>query len=226
VPRPTRQFLDGGLYHVLNRGNGRSRIFYKDRDFLAFLRILAQGAERFGVDVLCWCLMSNHWHLVLRPRRGSDLSRLMQWIGVTHVRRHHSHYHTRGGGHIYQGRFKSFPVQSDEHFLTLCRYVEANPRRARLVKRAELWRWSSLGYATTDGLKAPQSAWPIDRPRGWTRMVNEPINEKELSRLSLSLERGSPFGDDRWSERIAKQTGLSSKLRPLGRPRKIKKSAG
>src|SRR5438876_6929149 len=173
MPRPVRQFIDGGLYHVLNRGNGRSRIFYKDRDFLAFLRVLVEGLARFNIDLLCWCLMNNHWHLVVRPKRGSDLSRFMQWVTVTHARRHHSHYHTRGGGHIYQGRFKSFPVQNDGHFLILCRYVEANPLRAKLVNRAERWRWSSLGYETSDGLKMPAADWPVDRPRGWPRIVNE-----------------------------------------------------
>ena len=93
MPRPARRSIDGGLYHVLNRGNGRSRIFYKDRDFAAFQRVLVEGLAKLDVELLCWCLMSNHWHLVLRPRRGSDLSRFMQWVTVTHARRHHSHYH-------------------------------------------------------------------------------------------------------------------------------------
>src|SRR5204863_1728580 len=180
MARSIRQFLDGGLYHVLNRGNGRSRIFYKDADFLSFLRVLVEGLAKFDVELLCWCLMSNHWHLVLRPRRGRELSRFMQWVAVTHARRLHSHYHTRGGGHIYQGRFKSFPVQSDEHFLILCRYVEANPLRAKIVKQAESWRWSSLGYEAVEGLIVPQSAWPVSRPPGWAKIVNEMIDAREL----------------------------------------------
>ena len=88
--------------------------------------------------------MPNHWHLVVRPGTNEALGRWLGWVGVTHVRRHHEHYHRRGGGHLYQGRFKSFPVSSDEHFLTLCRYVEANARRAKLVARAEQWQWSGL----------------------------------------------------------------------------------
>ena len=88
--------------------------------------------------------MPNHWHLVLRPMEVTALAGFMGWVGVTHVRRHHEHYHRRGGGHLYQGRFKSFPTKNDEHFLTLCRYVEANALRAGLVEKAQDWRWSSL----------------------------------------------------------------------------------
>ena len=164
MPRPPRVFRAGQCYHVLNRGNGRSVIFHKEADFPAFLRVLAEGLERYPVDLLCWCLMHNHWHLVLRPRRAGAISDLMRWVGVTHVRRLHEHYDTRGGGHVYQGRFKSFPVQDDRHFLLLCRYVEANPLRAGLVKRAERWRWSSLGYEPTGGLEISTAEWPVRRP--------------------------------------------------------------
>ena len=124
------------IYHVLNRGNGRMRLFHKDEDFAAFERILAEGLDRYPVELLTYCLMGNHWHLVVRPGTDQALGRFMGWIGVTHVRRHHEHYHTRGGGHLYQGRFKSFPVQEERYFLTLCRYVEGNALRAGLVPSA------------------------------------------------------------------------------------------
>src|SRR5690349_4700766 len=99
MPRPRRKVVAGGYYHVLNRGNGRARLFHKERDFAAFLAVVAEGLGRYPVDLLCYCLMGNHWHLVLRPRTPAALADLMRWVGVTHVRRHHEHYHTRGGGH-------------------------------------------------------------------------------------------------------------------------------
>ena len=114
------------VYHVLNRGNARTRIFHKPEDFEAFERVLAEGLQRYPVELLTYCVMPNHWHLVVRPKTDHALGRWMGWVGVTHVRRYHEHYHSRGGGHLYQGRFKSFPVAEDDYFLALCRYVEAN----------------------------------------------------------------------------------------------------
>ncbi len=108
-------------------------VFRKAGDFAAFERVLAEGLERYPVQLLTYAILSNHWHLVLRPKTDAALGQLMGWMCVTHVRRHHEHYHTRGGGHIYQGRFKSFPVAEDDYFLTLCRYVEANALRGNLV---------------------------------------------------------------------------------------------
>src|SRR4051794_21209388 len=135
MPRSARAVEAGLTYHVLNRGNGRLHLFRKAEDFEAFGRVLAEGLARYPVDLFTWCLMGNHWHLVLRPRADRALADLMRWVGVTHVRRHHAHHHTSGGGHLYQGRYKSFPVEDDRHFLVLCRYVESNPLRAKLVRR-------------------------------------------------------------------------------------------
>jgi putative transposase len=208
MPRSTRSFIAGEVYHVLNRGNGRSDIFHKEADFLAFLKVLAEGLKNYPVDLLCWCLMNNHWHLVLRPRRSGAISDLMRWIGVTHVRRHHAHYATRGGGHIYQGRFKSFAVQDDLHFLIVCRYLQANPRRAGMVNRAEKWRWSSLGYSPIDGLLVPLSEWPVDRPQDWMELVNQAMPKRQLERLRTSVKRGTPYGDEKWTLQTARKLGL------------------
>ena len=144
MPRTARSIEQGMIYHVLNRGNGRMRLFHKEDDYDAFERVVAEALDRYPVDLLTYCLMPNHWHLVVRPRTDLALGRLMGWIGVTHVRRHHEHYHRRGAGHLYQGRYKSFPVAEDHYFLTLCRYVESNPVRAKLVARAEHWRWGGF----------------------------------------------------------------------------------
>jgi putative transposase len=134
----------GKVYHILNRGNGRCRLFHNDADCQAFERLVADVREAVPVHLLAWCLVPNHWHLALFPAEDGQLSRFMLRLSTAHVRRHFAHYHTTSGGHLYQGRFKSFPVQDDGHFLTVCRYVEANPLRAGLVERAGKWRWSSL----------------------------------------------------------------------------------
>ena len=131
MPRPHRADEAGGLHHALNRGNARARIFHKDADYEAFERVLAEGLERYDVQLFCYQLMPNHWHLVLRPNCDGEMSRFLRWITATHTMRYHAHYHTSGERHLYQGRFKSFPIQDDGHFLTVCRYVERNYRRAQ-----------------------------------------------------------------------------------------------
>ena len=196
------------------------RLFHKDGDYAAFLQILAEGLKRFPVDLLAFCLMPNHWHLVLRPRTDDALARLMHWIGVTHVRRHHQHYHRTAGGHLYQGRFKSFPVQEDEHFLIVCRYVEGNAVRARLCKSAERWRWCSLHVRVQRQDVPPLHDWPVDRPTGWIKIVNEVAPREQLEELRASVNRGRPFGDEKWVSGTAKRLGLEYTLRPPGRPPK------
>jgi putative transposase len=224
MPRARRKVIPGGYYHVLNRGNGRQDLFHKEQDYAAFLAVLAEGLERYPVDLLCYCLMGNHWHLLLRPRTAAGLAELMRWVGVTHVRRHHEHYHTRGGGHVYQGRFRSFPIQDDLHFLTVCRYIEANPLRAKLVQKAEAWPFSSLGQRAGDtpasNLKPPLilADWPVERPRDWLAKVNRPMRKADLDRLHESVNRGRPFGDDRWVAKTAARLGLGNTLRNPGRP--------
>jgi putative transposase len=135
------RFATGGLaYHVLNRRIGRLALFDKPADYHAFEKILREAHDWMGLRIAAYCLMPNHWHLLLWPRQDGELSEAMRWITVTHTQRWHAHRHTAGTGPVYQGRFKSFPVQTDEHFLTVARYVERNALRANLVQRAEEWR--------------------------------------------------------------------------------------
>ena len=128
MARAPRNAIDGGIYHVLNRGNCRMDIFSKPGDFQSFLKLLEEGRRHHGMRILGYCLMDNHWHLVLWPRHGRDLSRFMAWVSTTHVRRWREHRRSAGEGHLYQGRFKSFLIQDDRHFLTVLRYVEADKR--------------------------------------------------------------------------------------------------
>src|SRR5205807_4145215 len=131
-------------YHVLNRGNARRAFLHKPADYDAFLRVLAEAKAQVPMRVLAYCLMPNHWHLLLWLHAGADLSRFVGWLTLTHTQRWHAHYHNVGSGHLYQGGFKSFPVREDDHYCKLCRCVERNALPAGLVPRAEEWPWSSL----------------------------------------------------------------------------------
>ncbi len=164
MPRPLRSDVAGQFYHALNRGNARQPIFHKDADYEAFERIIKEGLEKYPVDLLCYQWMPNHWHMILMPREDGAMGRLLYWVSMTHAARHHAHYRATGTGHLYQGRFKSFPVQSDEHYLVVCRYVERNALAAKLVKRAEDWPFGSL-YNWTGGKSGVSlTKWPIRRP--------------------------------------------------------------
>ena len=122
----------------------RLPLFETRTDYVVFEKILAGAHANSGIRIAAYCLMPNHWHLLLWPKRDGELSDVLRWMTVTHTQRWHAHHQTAGTGPVYQGRFKSFPVQTDEHFLTVTRYLERNALRAKLVKQAENWQWSSL----------------------------------------------------------------------------------
>jgi putative transposase len=210
------------VFHVLNRGVGRMRLFRKDGDYEAFERVLAETLEIRPMRVCAYCIMPNHWHLVLWPKEDGDLAAFMQRLSITHVRRWQEHRHVVGEGHVYQGRYKSFPIERDEHFLTVCRYVERNPVRANLVRRGEDWRWSSLWRREAGDARARAllADWPVERPRGWARRVNQAETTGELDVLRQCVARGRPFGRSEWIDQTVRRLGLENTLRSRGRPRK------
>lgn len=229
MARHARSAAGNFVYHVLNRGNARQRVFHKDPDYAAFLDLIGQACRRqlqavpgSPMRVLAWCLMPNHFHLVLWPTGDGELSKWMGWLGTTHARRYRLHY--RDSGHIWQGRFKSFPVEEDEHLYDVLRYVERNALRAGLVKRAQDWPWGSLSCRAAGGGGGGQrpaflSQWPVDEPRDWVEIVNRPQTEAELARMRQSVEKGRPYGEAGWMDRTVERLGLQPTLRGAGRPR-------
>ena len=223
MPRGRRVALGGYVYHVLNRGVGRRRLFDKPADYAAFEELLEETLVSRPMRVCGYCLMPNHWHLVLWPEKDGQLAAFMQRLTITHVTRWQQHRHKVGEGHLYQGRFKSFPVASDEHFYQLLRYVERNALRALLADKAEAWRWGSLWRRTqgTPEQQALLSAWPLAKPRDWTRHVNVLQHEAEVQAIRNCVRRGQPFGSDAWVRTTAERLGLQATLRARGRPRHI-----
>ena len=210
------------MYHVLNRANGKRKIFEHDRDYLSFERVLGEVQDRVPMRILAWCVMPNHWHLLLWPRQDGELSNYMRLVTLTHTQRLHAYRASAGTGHVYQGRFKSFVVQDDAHFLTVSRYVEANALSGKLVERAENWRWGSLWRIQRGKAEQPPHLhpWPVPRPSNWLTYVNEPAEKAEADRLRRCARRGRPYGDEAWAAGIAEQLGLQSTLRRRGRPAK------
>lgn len=222
MPRTARIAPGGMVFHVFNRGVGKNDLFFDDDDYLAFESIIEETLEKRPMRILSYCLMPNHWHFVLWPENEGDLARFMQRLTVTHVTRWQKHYEQVGFGHVYQSRFKSFPVEADEYFYQVARYTERNAVRGNLVERAEDWPWCSLWIQQhgTAHHRQMMSDWPLQRPRKWLRYVNEPETEAELSALRKSCIRGTPYGSPDWVKKTAAKLGLKSTLRSPGRPRK------
>jgi REP element-mobilizing transposase RayT len=155
--RPLRLHVPGAIYHVISRGNGRQRIFLTDRDRRTFLTRLAAAARRFALRCHAYCLMPNHFHLIVRvnelplPRAMQQLnSAYAQWFNWRH----------RRVGHVFQGRYKALLIENGEYFRRVLRYVARNPVRAGLVRHPADWRWSS--YRMTAGLQAPDAWLALD----------------------------------------------------------------
>jgi putative transposase len=215
-------------YHLLNRRVMRMELFGKPADYEAFEGILAASLKRPDAPrLLAWCLMPNHWHLVVLPKASSNLSTWMQWLTVTHTHRWHQHYGCAGEGPLYQGRFKSFPIQKDLHLLRVMRYVEANARRAELVTKAEAWRWGSLWVRLRGSAeqRAMLSDPPVELPENWPALVNARQAKEELEQVRRCVMRGAPLGDERWVRRTVWRLGLEATQRGRGRPRKERRRA-
>jgi putative transposase len=148
----------------------------------------------------------------------------MSWLMMTHAARDRTAHHNVGYGPVYQGRYKSFVIEKDEHVLIAGRYVERNARRARLVRRAEDSRWSSLWVRTsgTQEQKDILSDWPVDLPANWLDRVSRPQTAAEEADMQTSIERSRPSGNARWQQATARRLGLISCFRKPGRPKKTK----
>ena len=222
MPRTPRVDIGNLVYHVINRANTRAQIFHTDKDYQLFETVLAEAKELSSMRILAYCVMPNHWHLVLQPREDGDLQVFMRWLTMTHTQRFHAARKTAGAGHLYQGRYKSFLVETSPYFLQLCRYVERNPLRARMVRKAEQWRWSSLWRREkgSEQQKKLLSPWPEDMPEGYLDYVNMREPGEELKEIRYSVNRGKPYGGDSWVKRMIKKFDLESTVRNPWRPKK------
>ena len=219
MPRRTRFATGGYVFHVLNRAVGRATLFETDGDYAAFLKVLEEARHHVPMRLLAYAVLPNHWHLVLWPVGDDDLSNYMHWLTVAHTQRWHAFHGTSGTGPLYQGRFKSFPVETDDHFYRLVRYVERNGLRANLASRAERWRWCSLWQHENQSWPVSLDAWPLPRSPQWTEFVNGIESEAELDALRNSVKRGCPYGSPVWQRGTATALGLDATLRSRGRPR-------
>ncbi len=222
MPRNPRITIGNVVYHVINRANGRQTIFKNENDYQHFESLLEEAKELIDMRILAYCIMPNHWHLVLYPRNDGDMSEFMRWLTTTHVRQYRVETESIGHGHLYQGTYKSFPVEKSEYLTTLIRYVEQNPLRAKLVKHSEDWKFSSLFRRTKGTLKQKKllAPLPVEMPHNYLKAVNEIYAADTLKTIRATVEKGTPFGGEKWTSSFVRAHGMESTQRGPGRPKK------
>ena len=223
MPRVPRIVLAGVPHHVMQRGNNRQDVFFVDDDRRVYLELLREHAERFGFTVLGYCLMTNHIHVVGTP---SEEASLAQALGRTHFRytQYINRLHRRSG-HLWQSRFFSCPLDKVHAWRALC-YVERNPVRAKLVRVAWRYAWSSasahVGGCDPTGL-LDLAAWGRQWREGqWRESLRQPEDETAVSRLRLATHRGRPLASDAFLSKLEQRLGRRLRPLPVGRPPRAK----
>ena len=188
MARARRKTAPGCVHHIVNRANRKKEMFHKEEDYRAFFDVLGEAVDRFEMRMLAFCIMRNHWHLVLWPDEEVSLSAFMHWLTSTHVRRYHAHYQLTGTGHLYQARYRNDVCRDDRGVLAVMRYVEGNPLAAGLVRQAQDWPWSSLRLRVTGEDRGLLVDGPIPLPSNWTAFVNENTPRKRPD----TVDRNTP----------------------------------
>jgi len=223
MPRTARVVIPGCTHHVTQRGNNRQDVFFVDSDREVFLQYLREAAERFALQVEGYCLMTNHIHLVVTPKREDSLAEALKRVNQLYAQ-YVNRLHGRSG-HLWENRFFSCPLDQ-EHVWRVLVYVERNPVRARLCRKAWTWQWSSA--AAHCGGEDPWglldlASWKRDMsPARWRGMLERPDDDRLAASLQRATSRGRPLGSDKFVAKL--ETLLGRRLRPLppGRPRNPK----
>lgn len=216
MPRIGRTVIEGLPYHITQRGNRGQDVFFSDDDRRCYLSWLKDYSERYGLDILAYCLMTTHMHLVGVPNASDSMSKTLHAL---HTRYSNTINAVHGwSGHLWQGRFFSSALD-EAHLWTAVRYVERNPVRAGMVKRAEEYRWSSAAFHLPDRLIRAEGEWGA-AIRDWDQVLNTDECESDVQLLRDRTRVGFPCGEEAFVLGVAEAAGCELTLRPRGRPRK------
>jgi putative transposase len=214
-----RVVVPGMPHHITQRGNRRETVFFSDADRRRFLGLLSEYADRGGLELLAYCLMDNHLHLVAVPETEASLAVVLKPVNLLYAR----YLNQRKGwcGRLWQERYYSCPMDRNRTLIA-ARYVEQNPVRAGLAKRAEEYAWSSAAGHTgkrVDPLLSDQHGW-LTGIGDWTEWLRGTDDESDLAELRLRTTTGRPFGSAEFISKLAAQTGRALAPRPRGRPKR------
>ena len=222
MPRNARVDVGGEIYHIINRANGRLRIFNKDEDYQLFEQLLLETKELFDMRIIAYELMPNHFHLVLYSKNDGDLGKFMHRLSNAHTRKVHAHTNTNGSGHLYQGRYKSFLIDRDNYLQAVIKYVERNAVRAKFVRLCEDWQWGSAWRRVNGTVQQKKllDQKSFQLPHDYFNWVNTAENPESLGAIRISLSKSVPYGKEGWVENMVKKYHLESTLKFPGRPKK------
>ena len=221
MPRLARAIAVGCAHHITQRGNNRQDVFFVDQDRESYLRILGEQAGKYGLEILGYCLMTHHVHLMAIPHQEDSLAK---GIGRTHFRysQHINRLHRRSG-HLWQGRFYSCALD-ERHLWLAMKYIELNPVRARLCRRAWRYAWSSAAAHTEETTQSDllnlQGWYEQFSAQQWRKELDEGLSEEEAARIRLRTHTGRPLGSDGFLSKLETLLGRRVRPLPVGRPRK------
>lgn len=218
MPRIARGLADNQIYHIINRGNRREVVFHDNYDYEKFLKLLIESKEKYAIKIYAYCLMPNHFHLVIYTKYADSLSQTMHWINSSYVRYYNKRYNI--SGHLWQGRYKSFIVQEDSYLLVLLKYVEVNPKRARIVKDCIDYKYSSANNRIKNNENLITDEAPILLPDDWYAYINSDEKITDIESIRNCINRQAPLGDENWKYMVSKKYNLESTMNQRGRPKK------
>ena len=226
MPRKPRFFIADLPIHIAHRGNNRQPIFFTADDYGAYLSWLGEAADRWGCAIHAYVLMTNHVHLLMTPSDAQSISRVMQYVGRRYVPYVNHTY--RRSGTLWEGRFKASLIQAQAYLLACYRYIELNPVRAGMVKAPEDYTWSSYrsnAFAEEDPMLTPHPdylALGRSEParRAAYRQLFATPDQELVTQMRKCLQTGTPFGNDRFREKIEQTLGRKVGFSQRGRPKK------
>jgi len=222
MPRLARVDVGNEIYHVINRANGRLQIFNTPEDYCSFEKLLMEAKELTDMRIYAYEIMPNHWHIILSPRNDGDLGLFMHHLTNKHTRQVHTSTGTIGSGHLYQGRYKSFLVDSEKYLLAVIKYAERNAVRAKLVRFCEDWQWGSAWRRIhgTAQQKKLLDALPIQLPNTYLTWVNTEESIEEVETIRRSVNKSVPYGREQWVDAMVTTYHMETTLRDAGRPKR------
>lgn len=227
MPRKPRFFIPGVPVHVVQRGHSREPVFFEDDDYLAYLRWLKEGAERYKVAIHAYVLMNNHIHILATANDTDGITRMMQYVGRYYVPYINHSYGTSGS--IWEGRYKASLIHDEAYLLTCMRYIELNPVRANMVRSPAHYRWSSYRYnaqGKEDNLVTPHALYQklgrtgADRREAYKALFRAHLDEGVLDEIRAACQTGTPLGNDYFRQKIEEKLKCKVGQARRGRPRK------